>query len=305
MVHDWNNMSLDDLFTHIEQDEQGALQTLIKSAKHEDLRTAGDITSKALVPEHQQATARVVARRSGRLAGLALLPHLIMHYDEAIDTTETLRDGDTLEPGSEIVQLAGPLCSILALERVLLNFLSHLSGIATQTARYVDAVAGTRAKIYDTRKTIPGLRKLAKYAVRCGGGFCHRIGLYDAILVKDNHIAHIPPDELADQLSAAISKARHQSAPPHFVEVEVDTMDQLNTVLPLDIDIVLLDNMPADQMHQAVELRDRINAKVQLEASGGVTLGSVPDIARTGIDRIAVGALTHSVPALDIGLDIV
>ncbi|QNN22109.1 carboxylating nicotinate-nucleotide diphosphorylase [Planctomycetales bacterium ZRK34] len=304
MVQNFNTLSLSDLFTAIELDDRNPLDALLKVAKFEDQRTGGDITAAALVPEAQQAAARLVARAPGKLCGLALAPRLISLFDESIQFTDFKADGDLLAPGDVLAEFTGPLRSILGLERVLLNFITHLSGIATLTARYVDTVADTSAKIYDTRKTIPGLRTLAKYAVRCGGGFCHRIGLYDAVLVKDNHIAHIPLDELAGQLTAAFKKARNASPPPSFIEVEVDTLDQLRVVLSLDADIVLLDNMPPDVLREAVTMRNDMNPQAQLEASGGINLQTVRAAAESGVDRIAVGALTHSAPALDVGLDI-
>lgn len=304
MPHDWNTKPLAELFTTIEQDEHHPLDALLRAARHEDLDSAGDITSNTLVPESIYVTADLVARAPGRLAGLALIPHLLPIYDPALQLEESRRDGEALEAGSTIARITGHLRSILAAERVVLNFLTHLSGIATMTASFVDAVAGTNAKIYDTRKTIPGLRTLAKYAVRCGGGYCHRIGLFDAVLVKDNHIAHIPPRDLHDTLAAAIALARRSSPAPAFIEVEVDTLEQFRAILDLDIDIILLDNMTNDQMRQAVALRNDARPAAQLEASGGVNLDTVRAIAETGVDRIAIGALTHSAPALDIGLDI-
>ena len=206
--------------------------------------------------------------------------------------------------GDVVGTLSGSLRGILAVERVLLNLLTHLSGIATLTAAYVAQVAGTSADIYDTRKTIPGLRDLAKYAVACGGGCNHRMGLHDAVLVKDNHIAHIAPAELPGALARMVVAARAAKPRPTFVEIEVDTLDQLRAVLPTGPDIVLLDNMAPDQLRDAVALRNAAAPGVLLEASGGVTLETVGAIARTGVDRIAVGALTHSAPALDLGLDI-
>jgi nicotinate-nucleotide pyrophosphorylase (carboxylating) len=190
------------------------------------------------------------------------------------------------------------------MERVALNFCTHLSGIATLTSAFVDAVRGTKAGIYDTRKTIPGLRGLAKYAVACGGGRNHRIGLYDAVLVKDNHIAHVPTAQLAAAMSAGIAKARAMQPRPVFVEIEVDNLAQLEEVLRCDVDIILLDNMTPSQMQQAVSLRNRIAPRIELEASGGITLANVRAAAETGVDRIAIGALTHSAVALDLGLDI-
>jgi nicotinate-nucleotide pyrophosphorylase (carboxylating) len=208
-----------------------------------------------------------------------------------------------LSQGQPIATVIGPQRSILAAERVMLNFMTHLSGIATLTARFVAAIAGTRARILDTRKTIPGLRTLAKYAVRCGGGLSHRMGLHDAVLIKDNHLAGIPIAALKARLDEAITAARRLMPPPLFVAVEVDTLDQLQIVLRCAVDFVLLDNMPAEMMRHAAAIRDRVAPDVLLEASGQVNLQTVRAIAESGVDRISIGALTHSAPALDIGLD--
>jgi nicotinate-nucleotide pyrophosphorylase (carboxylating) len=196
--------------------------------------------------------------------------------------------------------------SLLSAERVILNFLQHLSGVATHTHRFVRRVAGTSARIYDTRKTIPGLRLLDKYAVRAGGGFNHRVGLYDGLLIKDNHLAAVPQREIADYLAKVVQQSRAED-PSRLIEVEVDRLDQFREVLKVDgVQVILLDNMDCPNMTQAVDLRNRSGRKgqVELEASGGVTLETVRSIAATGVERIAVGAITHSAPALDIGLDV-
>jgi nicotinate-nucleotide pyrophosphorylase (carboxylating) len=205
-----------------------------------------------------------------------------------------------------LLRIRGPLRSLLSAERVILNFLQHLSGIATQTQRFVRRVEGTGAKIYDTRKTIPGLRTLAKYAVRCGGGQSHRAGLFDAVLVKDNHLSSVPLKELITFLTGIVAQSRAEST-NRLIEVEVDTLDQLKEVLKVDgIDVIMLDNMDCPRMTSAVELRNNSGkkGKVQLEASGGVTLETVRSIALTGVERISVGAITHSATALDIGLEV-
>ncbi len=281
------------------------LSDLIALARREDMGDANrDITSECFIPVELQATAVMHARRSGRLAGASLLPRIAAAYDPAIVVECAQIDGDALTPRQTIATFTGPLRSILAMERVALNFCTHLSGIATLTAAFVEAVRGTKAGIYDTRKTIPGLRGLAKYAVVCGGGRNHRIGLHDAVLVKDNHIAHMRHEELATTLARGIAKARALSPAPGFVEVEVDNLKQLEVVLGCDVDVILLDNMTTSQMQQAVMMRDRQSPEVQLEASGGITLDTIRAAAQTGVDRIAIGALTHSAVALDIGLDI-
>lgn len=283
------------------------LATLITQAHAEDMGpTSIDMTSQLFVPDPLQAQASLVARKPGVVAGSELVPLILHEYDTSLVYTPSRADGQAVNAGDEIGQLRGPLGSMLSAERVVLNFMTHLSGIATLTAVYVSAVAGTRAGIYDTRKTIPGLRGLHKYAVACGGGQNHRIGLYDAVLVKDNHIAHHAHATLGQSLEQAILTARAHRPAPSFVEVEVDDLVQLESLLKLTSppDMILLDNMTLHQLTQAVALRDRHAPSVELEASGGVNLDSVADIARTGVDRIAIGALTHSAPALDIGLDI-
>lgn len=281
------------------------LLTLIRMAISEDLGTPRrDVTSEVLIAPAATGRAVMRSRRRGVLAGGGILPTIAAEFDPAIRVDILASDGATIDSGSDIATFTGPLRSILAMERTALNFTTHLSGIATEARRYVDAVAGTRAKIYDTRKTIPGLRTLAKMAVRCGGGFNHRMGLHDAVLIKDNHIAAIPLSELTSVLSATIGRARLLTPPPAFVEVEVDTLQQLERVLPCGADVVLLDNMAPAMLRQAVAMRDRLSKAVQLEASGGVNLSSVRAIAESGVDRIAIGAMTHSAPTLDLGLDI-
>jgi nicotinate-nucleotide pyrophosphorylase (carboxylating) len=213
--------------------------------------------------------------------------------------TPSVEDGAQVGRGTLLAVVAGPLRSILAAERTALNFLQRLSGIATLTRKFVAAAAGTRAKLLDTRKTTPGWRLLEKYAVRCGGGVNHRVGLYDGILIKDNHLAGLGGD-VRRAVEAARTHPGNEGIP---VEVEVDTLDQLEVALAVRADIVLLDNMSLDQLRTAVARRDAIAPDVLLEASGGVNLNTVQEIAATGVDRISVGALTHSAVALDIGLD--
>lgn len=284
-----------------------ALARLIAITKIEDMGPDDcDLTSSLFVPPSLQAVATIRARQPGRLAGAALIPDILTAYDTKLQYTPSLHDGQAVTSGQNVGVIAGPLQSILSAERVVLNFMTHLCGIATLTAQYVSAVRDTKAGIYDTRKTIPGLRGLHKYAIVCGGGKNHRIGLYDAILVKDNHIAHTPPDQLGSVLAAAIASARKLSPPPSFIEIEVDNLVQLEAILkasPLP-DMILLDNMTNVELVTGVALRDKLAPHVELEASGGVNLKTVGDIAQTGVDRIAIGALTHSAPALDLGLDI-
>jgi len=263
-----------------------------------------DITSASLLPADAVGHATLRARKPGALAGAALLNLIAEVYDPAITVKHVRRDGDSLAAGSDIAYLAGPLQSLMAMERVALNYLTFLSGIASLTARFVAACEGTRARIYDTRKTVPGLRALSKYAVVAGGGCNHRIGLYDAVLVKDNHLAFIDAGDWTARLSAAVASCKNRTPAPAFIEVEIDRIDDLPAVLAADVDIVLCDNMGPDLLRKAVAIRNELAPQTQLEASGGVNLDTVTAIARTGVDRIAIGALTHSAPTLDIGMDI-
>jgi nicotinate-nucleotide pyrophosphorylase (carboxylating) len=220
-----------------------------------------------------------------------------------VQWTNSLADGAALQPGTIVAELTGSLRSLLTGERTALNFLTHLSGIASLTRRYVAAVAGTRAGIYDTRKTLPGWRVLEKYAVRMGGGRNHRVGLYDMVLIKDNHLAGWKASAANHTIAEAVRVAREAVGPEIPVEVEVDTLEQLRDALAGQPDIVLLDNMNCERLAQAVAIRDAAAPQVELEASGGVSLETVSEIARTGVERISVGALTHSAVALDLAFD--
>ncbi len=285
---------------------------LIIRARDEDMR-GDDVTSRLLIPADQEGVGTIVQKQAGVVAGLPIVEMVCRAYDQRLKVQAL---GGSLEEvegrynptpqRTPILKISGPMRSLLAAERVILNFLQRLSGIATQTHSYVQAVAGTSARIYDTRKTTPGWRLLEKYAVRAGGGENHRMGLYDGLLVKDNHIAAIPLEELADELTKIVSVSRME-APDRFIQVEVDNLDQLREVLKVDrIDSILLDNMSPQTMHQAVQMRDAAGRKgqVALEASGGVNLQTVRAIAESGVERISVGALTHSATALDLGLDV-
>ncbi|HEX7009657.1 MAG TPA: carboxylating nicotinate-nucleotide diphosphorylase [Phycisphaeraceae bacterium] len=278
---------------------------LIACARLEDLGPDGqDVTSEAFISADRMGQGDLVARQAGRLAGLALLPRIAKTYDPSIRVELLAADADPARLDQTVARVSGPVRSLLAMERIALNFITHLSGVATLTARFVEKTAGTRAKIYDTRKTIPGLRRLQKYAVACGGGHTHRIGLYDAMLIKDNHLAGLSLDELAGTLQRVVREARQRYPRLKFIEVEVDRLDQLERVLGTGVDVVLLDNMTLRELEQAVALRDRAAPRVELEASGGVNLDTVAGIAATGVDRISAGALTHSAPALDLALDL-
>lgn len=280
-------------------DEAAACRRLIDLALAEDLGSTGDRTSLSTIPAETRSRAAFVARTAGVVAGLPAAELVCRAVDPSLTFAHDIADGSRVERGTKLATVSGSLRSILAAERTALNFLQRLSGVATLTRKFVDAAAGFRAKLLDTRKTTPGWRLLEKYAVRCGGGANHRMGLHDAILIKDNHLAGLGGD-----IRRAMEAARAYPGNAGLsVEVEVDTLDQLEVALAVKADIILLDNMTPDQMRAAVARRDAVAPGVLLEASGGVNLNTVRDIAATGVDRISVGALTHSAPALDIGLD--
>ena len=290
------------------------LKDLIDLARAEDLGPGqDDVTSRLLVPEKAVGVGTLLQKSVGLACGLPIVEMICRTYDERLRVEqipgfhlEIIEGRFSDARVTPLLRIRGPLRSLLAAERVILNFLQRMSGVATQTHRYVRRAEGTNAKIFDTRKTLPGFRALDKYAVRCGGGHNHRIGLYDGLLVKDNHLAAVPLKELAPYLAPIVGRCRAEDS-TRLVEVEVDTLEQLREVLKVDgVDVVLLDNMDCPTMRQAVELRDRVGrkAKPELEASGGVTLETLRPIAQTGVERIAVGALTHSATALDIGLDV-
>jgi nicotinate-nucleotide pyrophosphorylase (carboxylating) len=342
-------------------------RALIGLALAEDLGVEGDWTSKALMPEDAERRAAVAAREETVVAGLPAVGLTLAAVDPRLKWRPEVQDGAVLGPGARAGVIEGPAQGILAAERILLNFISRLSGIADLTRQYVAAVAGTAARIYDTRKTAPGWRRLEKYAVRCGGGWNHRAGLSEAVLIKDNHLAwggvkdggqdgnqtgrvesrkskvEIKTPTLDSRLSTfdkqqmhskqaensaedsnslpkgegriftpaeAVRRARDylrrhagERSAEMIVEIEVDTLDQLAAVLPAGPDLVLLDNMTPEELRRAVALRNRLNSGVELEASGGVDLSRVREVAETGVERISVGALTHSAPARDFGLD--
>lgn len=270
------------------------VERAVAEALAEDLGEAGDITTDAIVPADLVSEAKIVARKEGVIAGLALAEAAFKALDPDAVFNAAIEDGGRVSPGTVIASVRGRTAALLSAERVALNFLGHLSGIATLTAAYVAKVAGTKARIADTRKTTPGLRVLEKYAVRAGGGTNHRLGLYDAVLVKDNHIA--AAGGVAPALERLFAKNRHRVK----IEVEVDSLAQLEEALRFPIDAVLLDNMEPATLQEAVKLA---GGRMQTEASGGVNLQIVREIAETGVDLISVGALTHSAPNLDLGLD--
>lgn len=276
---------------------------VVKAALLEDLGRAGDVTSQACLPPDAKAEAVIRARVSGTIAGLPLAEAAFRQIGEGLSFTNELDDGARVEPGDVLARISGPAILLLSAERVALNFLTHLSGIATATQRFADAIAHTSAKVTCTRKTLPGLRAVQKYAVRKGGGSNHRFGLDDAILIKDNHIAVC--GGVVEAVRAAKSYAGHLMA----IEIEVDTLDQFALILALADaerpDVVMLDNMPPETLAKGVAMnRDAGGKPVTLEASGGITLETIASVAESGVDYISSGWLTSSAPSLDLGLDI-
>ncbi len=282
---------------------QSAAKLLVKLSLEEDLRDVGDLTSLSTIPADLTATVNIVTRQPGVVCGLAVLPIVFAELSAAVTVETQIRDGDAISERTLIASLTGPVRDLLTGERTVLNFLTLLSGIASRTAQFVAEVHHTKAVILDTRKTFPGFRLLQKYAVRCGGGTNHRMGLYDGILIKDNHIAARGDSTCA----AAVADARRYAIAHHMnpqIEIEVDSLKQLQDALQESPEIILLDNMSPVTLKQAVAIRDAsASSATMLEASGGVTLQTVRAIAESGVDRISIGSLTHSSPALDIGFD--
>jgi nicotinate-nucleotide pyrophosphorylase (carboxylating) len=281
--------------------EAASCRQLVELALEEDLNAAGDITSAALIPEQAHGRAVLRARSAGVLSGWPAAEMVYATLDPLVKVEMEVIDADRVNANESIGVITGSVRALLAGERTALNFLQRLSGIATLTRRYVDLVAGTRCQVLDTRKTTPGWRLLEKYAVRCGGGHNHRLGLYDAALIKDNHIAAIGTG--ARGVSEAIRRARAVLGPAFPLIVELDHLSELDAALVQRPHVVLLDNMTLDMIVDAVRRRDALAPGVLLEVSGGVDLTTVRGLAEAGADRISVGGLTHSAPALDIGLD--
>jgi nicotinate-nucleotide pyrophosphorylase (carboxylating) len=281
--------------------EIASCRHLVELALAEDLGTIGDLSSQLTIPADTKGQALFVAREAGVLSGMPVAEIVCSMVDPRITFEPFVPDGSFLKPGDHLAEVAGPMRGILAVERTALNFLQRLCGVASMTRRFVDAVAGLPTKILDTRKTTPGYRLLEKYAVRCGGGHNHRMGLYDGILIKDNHLAALGSGLGA--ITLALEKARTLAIEDRMIEIEVDTLDQYDVARNCKPGIILLDNMSLDQMREAVRRRNASGAGILLEASGGVKLATVRDIAETGVDHISVGALTHSAPALDLALD--
>ena len=272
---------------------------MIDAALAEDVGQ-GDPTTDALIEPGLNGSATLVSREDGVIAGIDVAVEVFTQFDPELDTEPLVKDGSSVNAGEQLASVSGSMASILKAERTAVNFLQHLSGVATMTRRYVDAVQGFRAQIVDTRKTTPGLRKLEKHAVAMGGGRNHRYNLGDGILIKDNHIEAMALQGIGigDVVKRAHARASHMIK----VEIEVETLEQLEEVLEAGADLVLLDNMGPEQMETAVSITD---GRALLEASGGITFETVREVAETGVDIISVGALTHSAPALNISLDMV
>lgn len=273
------------------------IDSIVRAALQEDVG-AGDATTLATVPEASQAHARMNARESLVAAGLDLAVAAFSLLDPAITITRWSHDGQYIDKGHPLLEIHGTARAMLTAERVALNFVQRLSGVATSTAQYVGAVAGTKAQILDTRKTTPGWRQLEKYAVVCGGGRNHRIGLYDMILIKDNHLVALR-DERPNAIAAAVARAR-ALYPQLKVEVEADTLEQVQQAADAGADIILLDNMTPERLRQGVDI---VNGRAKTEASGGINMKTIRSIAESGVDFISIGAITHSARSVDIGLD--
>ncbi len=286
-----------------DDDVRNNAQQLIAAALAEDLDSTGDLTSQALIAADMQGEVDIVARADGILAGLPVVELVFAELDSSVEVACLIADGATLQAGMIVAKITGPIQALLTGERTALNFLTHLCGVATLTRRYVDAVAGSGASILDTRKTLPGWRRLQKYAVHAGGGTNHRMGLYDGVLIKDNHLAAWSAADEDHSIAAAIRTARASAPAGISIEVEVDTLAQLEDALNGPPDIVLLDNMDCETLRRAIEIRNARAPGVLLEASGGVTLQTVAEISATGVERISIGALTHSATALDLAFD--
>ena len=302
-----NKMANDFLQRDWDLELEDDLRQLIRLGVREDLRHEHDWTTLAVIPADATGKASVVARETGVIAGLKTIDVILDETNVAGSCSIQCADGQTVTSGQAIVVIEASARELLTIERLILNFFGRLSGIATLTAQYVSHVEG-RCRVYDTRKTTPGWRRLEKYAVRCGGGMNHRIGLHDAIMIKDNHLAISNSASVDLTMRQAIEMARNTAASIErdqdvIVEVEVDTLEQLTDVIPAEPDIVLLDNMTVEELQQAVAMIRDTNSGIELEASGGVTLETIGEISQSGVDRISVGALTHSAVNFDVGLD--
>jgi nicotinate-nucleotide pyrophosphorylase (carboxylating) len=287
------------------------LTEILRLAIREDLDRSVDLTTMSIVPPGVSGSASLISRSHGVAAGIDLIDEMLAELDAKIQWDQRVGDGEAIEPGQVLSVLSGDARDLLTCERTILNVICRLSGVASLTRRYVDAVQGTKARVYDTRKTTPGWRRLEKYAVRCGGGHNHRLGLYDGILIKDNHLASraaangelLDPGQAVAMAKAFVASGAVKFEHPPMIEIEIDRVGQLESALRAGPNIILLDNMSCELLSQCVAIRDTLASGVELEASGGVNLGTIGSIAATGVDRISVGALTHSAPVHDIGLD--
>ncbi len=287
------------------------LSRLVRMAIQEDLGRTADLTTLALVPPGKEGRAAIVARKPGIASGIDLIEAMLQEMDAPIQVEMLVGDSEPFQASKQLAILSGDSRSLLTCERTILNFLGRLCGIATATGHFVAEIRGYPSRIYDTRKTTPGWRRLEKYAVRCGGGHTHRLGLCDAILIKDNHLACradaggnlLNPRQAVEQARAFLQSGAFTFVEMPIIEIEIDSLDQLEDALSASPDIVLLDNMNIEQLKQAILTRNLQAPTVELEASGGVNLGTIREIASTGIDRISVGSLTHSAINLDLGLD--
>ena len=280
----------------------GWIRELVRMAVAEDFGT-GDRTVELAIPAETQGAGVIVARRDGVICGTVLIKEILAKYGK-LKCQLMVQDGAKVKAGRAVARISGQVRAILSAERVVLNFLGRMSGVATMTRRYVEAVKGTKAVICDTRKTVPGWRSLDKYAVRCGGGVNHRMGLYDGVMLKDNHLAALRGNGMqACRLNRLVELARRELPRGIMLWLEVDTLEQLAEAIGGGADVVLLDNFSVAELRRAVAMRDKLGAKELLEASGGITLGNVAAVAKTGVDRISIGALTHSVPVLDLAMD--
>jgi nicotinate-nucleotide pyrophosphorylase (carboxylating) len=306
-LSDPNDLSLNDFAQQLRRG--GLVDRLINLARDEDMGVpAQDWTGELMFSPRATREVHLRARQEGIVAGLAFLPDLIAVFsaNNDIEFQTHINDGDEIRPGTTLATLRGNARELVALERTMLNLISRMCGIATLTREYVRLVQGTSARICDTRKTTPGMRVFEKYAVRCGGGSTHRLGLHDAVLIKDNHIAGLSPEEIATRVGDLAYTLSDTNTALWFVQIEVDSLDQLRGVLRVPsgvLDIVLLDNMPPEMLKDAVRMRDESKSELLLEASGGVTLDSLRSIALSGVDRVSIGALTHQAQSIDLGLD--
>lgn len=306
-------------YTSVEIDErlENDLRQLMRLAIAEDLDVSVDWTTLAMIDAERRGTCQIVSRGEGIAAGIALTPWIVDEFDADLEVEVLVGEGESFSPGTALVRLSGSARDLLTIERVTLNLLSRLCGIATLTRRYVEELAGTDARLYDTRKTTPGMRRLEKYAVRCGGGHNHRTGLFDGFLIKDNHLAlgqsnatesggdamPLSPAEAAGRAVTMRGGVMNQLVAPSIVEIEVDRLDQMETLLRSGVDIILLDNFTLDDLRSAVAARDAASVDIELEASGNISIDTIASVAATGVDRISSGALTHQATSLDLGMD--